>query len=105
MRRISAIRLADSVTKSGLCFCTNVSTKLNDGTYLRRDTDLPKGEFRNFLTSRELRAKFRSIVSPCVSTAGEALLHETIMKFKNESVHDLFQRTMPATNIALAGED
>ncbi len=105
MRRIGAISLADSVTKSGSQFRTNVSIELYDGSYLRRDPDLPKGEFRNFLTSRELRAKFRSIVSPCVSAAGEALLHKTIMKFKNESVHDLFQRTMPATNIALAGED
>ena len=105
MRCISAIRLADSVAKSGSHFRTNDSIKLNDGSYLRRDTDLPKGEFGNFLTSRELRAKFRSIVSPCVSAAGEALLHETIMNFKNESVHDLFQRTMPATNMALAGEN
>jgi len=56
MRRISAIRLADSVTKSGLCFCTIVSTKLNDGTYLRRDIDLPKGESGNFLTSRRRSA-------------------------------------------------
>ena len=56
MRRISAIRLADIVTKSELCFCTNVSTELNEGTYLRRDTDLPKGVFGNFLTSRRRSA-------------------------------------------------
>ena len=56
MRRISAIRLAEFVTKSGLCFCTNVSTELNDGAYLRQDTDLPKGEFSDFLTSRQRSA-------------------------------------------------
>ena len=105
MRRISAIRLADFVTKSELCFCTNVSTELNDGTYLRRDTAPPKGEFGNFLTSRELRESFRIFLSPCVGAAGETLLHETIMNFENKSVHDLLQRTMPATNMALAGED
>ena len=103
MHRISAIRLADSVTKSELCFCTNVSTELNDSTYLRRDTDLPRGVFGNFLTSRP--ATFRSLLSPCVGSAGEALLHGTIMNFENELVHDLFQRTMPATNIVLTGED
>ena len=105
MRCISAIRLANSVTKSGSRFRTNVSIELYDGSYLRRDPDLPKGKFRNFLTSRELRAKFRSIESPCVSAAGEALLHETIVNFDNELVHDLFQHTMPATNIVLTGED
>ena len=105
MRCISAIRLADSVTKSGSHFRTNDSIKLNDGSYLRRDTAPPKGEFGNFLTSHELRESFRIFLSPCVGAAGETLLHETIMNFENKSVHDLLQRTMPATNMALAGED
>ena len=105
MRRIGAISLADSVTKSGSHFRTNDSIKLNDGSYLRRDTAPPKGEFGNFLTSHELRESFRIFLSPCVGAAGEALLHETIMNFDNELVHDLFQHTMPATNIVLTGED
>ncbi len=105
MRCISAIPLADSVTKCGSRFRTNVSIKLNYGFYLRRDTAPSKGELSDILTSRELRAKFHFLVSPCVGAAGEALLHKTIMNFENESVHDLFQRTMPATNLALAGED
>lgn len=105
MRQISAIRLAKSDTGMRSRFRTNISIELRDGSYLTRDMDLPKGEFGNFLTSLELRAKFRSLVSPCVGASGEARLHETIMNFENESVHDLFQRTMPATNLALAGED
>ena len=105
MRCISAIPFADSVTKCGSRFRTNVSIKLKNGSYLMRDTAPSKGEFGNILTGRELRAKFRFLVSPCVGAADEALLHKTIMNFENESAYDLFLRSMPATNLALAGED
>lgn len=102
MQRISAMKRNDgAISRYG----SNVSVVLKDGTQMTRSLDLPKGEFGNFLTSIELRAKFRSLVAPCVGSEGEDFLHRTIMNFESESVDDLFRRTMPATNFLLAGED
>jgi len=84
---------------------TRVSIALSNRSSLTRTLELPKGEFGNFLTSLELRSKFRSLVAPCVGKEGEERLHRTIMNFENESVDDLFHRTVPANNFLLAGED
>ena len=70
-----------------------------------RQIDLPKGEFGNFLTNLELRAKFRSLVAPCIGQAGEIALYDLILNFENETVDNLFRRTMPAPDMLMVGED
>ncbi len=102
MQRISAMKTTDSDHSR---YRTRVSIALSDCNSLTRTLELPKGEFGNFLTSLELRSKFRSLVAPCVGKEGEEWLHRTIMHFENESVDDLFHRTVPANNFLLAGED
>lgn len=102
MRRIGVFRNAE---KRGLHrFSACVSIVLRDGRHLERTMDLPKGEFGNFLTSLELRSKFRSLVTPCVGRATEAALFNTIMNLEDEAVDDLFRHTVQPT-VALAGED
>ena len=83
----------------------SISVALRDGRMLEKFYEIPKGEFGNFLTSIELRSKFRSLVAPCIGTAAEAQLFETIMNLEDESVDEVFQRTMPPAAIVLAGED
>lgn len=105
MQRIGVIRDATIGADEGSRFRTNVSVLLRDGRQLEWTLNLPKGEFGNFLTTMELRAKFRSLVAPCIGTAAESDLHDTVMNLENESVDDLFRRTMPSSTFALAGED
>ncbi len=105
MRRISVIRDRQPDEDSKSRYRTHVSIVLHDGRHLSRTLGLPKGEFGNFLTSLELRDKFRSLVAPCIGLAGENDLHEAIMNFENESVDDIFRHTMPTHTFVLAGED
>jgi 2-methylcitrate dehydratase PrpD len=102
MRRISAMKAADSKHSR---YRTRVSIALSNATSVNRTLELPKGEFGNFLTSLELRSKFHSLVAPCIGKEGEEQPRRTIMNFENESVDELFQRTVPANSFLLAGED
>jgi 2-methylcitrate dehydratase PrpD len=102
MQRISAMKMTDS---GHLRYQMRVNITLSDATSLNHTLKLPKGEYENFLTSLELRSKFRSLVAPCVGKEGEERLHRTIMSFENESVDDLFHRTVPANSFLLAGKD
>jgi 2-methylcitrate dehydratase PrpD len=102
MQRISAIKMTDTEHSR---YRTRVNIALSNVTSYNRTLELPKGEFGNFLTNLELRSKFRSLVAPCVGKEGEERLHRTIMHFENESVDELFQRTVPANSFLLAGKD
>ena len=78
---------------------------LKDGRQISRQVHLPKGEFGNFLTNFELRAKFRSLVTPCIGHASEIALCDLIMNFDNETVDHLFHETIPTPGVLMAGED
>ena len=105
MGKIGVIRETDFGEDDWSKFRARVSIELQDGRQIVRQVDLPKGEFGNFLTNLELRAKFRSLVAPCIGQAGEIALYDLILNFENETVDDLFRRTMPAPDMLMAGED
>ena len=105
MGKISVIRETNFGEDDWSKFRARVSIELQDGRQIVRQVDLPKGEFGNFLTNLELRAKFRSLVAPCIGQAGEIALYDLILNFENETVDNLFRRTMPAPDMLMAGED
>ena len=105
MRKINVTRRTDITGDDWSKFCANVSIDLKDGRRITRQVHLPKGEFGNFLTNFELRAKFRSLVTPCIGHASEIALCDLIMNFDNETVDNLFHETLPTPGMLMAGED
>lgn len=105
MQRISVFHDARLAQSGKGRHGASISVALRDGTLLERFYELPKGEFGNFLTSVELRAKFRSLVAPCIGSAAEAALFDAVMNLEDESIDDIFYRTMPPAAVVLAGED
>ena len=105
MRKINVTRRTDITGDDWSKFCANVSIDLKDGRRITRQVHLPKGEFGNFLTNFELRAKFRSLVTPCIGHASEIALCDLIKNFDNETVDNLFHETLPTPGMLMAGED
>jgi len=105
MQRIHAFHEAEADSDANARHAASLSIETRDGRNLTRFQRLPRGEFGNFLTGIELRAKFRSLVAPCIGRTAEMRLYDTIMRIEEEAIDDLFYRTMPPAVNAMAGED
>lgn len=75
---------------------------MRDGTVHESFQRVPKGDPDNFVTAEELRAKFASLVRPCLGDAGEVALFEASMNLDKRGVADLFAATMASDQRAKA---
>jgi 2-methylcitrate dehydratase PrpD len=67
---------------------------MRDGQTHESFQRIPKGDPENFVTNEELRAKFTSLVAPCLGEAGEAALFEIATHLESRTVEELFAATM-----------
>jgi len=67
---------------------------MRDGTVYESFQRVPKGDPENFVTAEEVRAKFASLVLPCLGAGGEAALFDVAMHLEQRGVADLFAATM-----------
>jgi len=67
---------------------------MRDGTAYESFQRVPKGDPENFVTPDEVRAKFASLVRPCLGGAGEVALYDAAMQLDERGVANLFAATM-----------
>jgi 2-methylcitrate dehydratase PrpD len=67
---------------------------MRDGTVHESFQRVPKGDPENFVTAQEVRAKFASLVTPCLGEVGEAALFDVATHLESRTVADLFAATM-----------
>lgn len=85
------------VNMSGLA-----SVKMRSGEILEKMVVIPKGEPENFLTAKELRAKFDGLTEPYLSTERRDQLADALLEFDQvDDVHSVLALTVPERSAGL----